>query len=136
MDIARIGSQPSAKGPAEWFTGAVRIDAPFQRSSPARIAGATATSLYPSRLKRSTRQSGPRRCISRTRPSGPTTMSSREMRITRKSPTQLPARAPTPAAPHPVARLTLLAVAMLYEASKDVESWMGTNTRLADSTPE
>jgi quercetin dioxygenase-like cupin family protein len=29
MDIKRIGSQPSAKGPAEWFTGTVRIDPLF-----------------------------------------------------------------------------------------------------------
>ena len=43
MDIVRIGSQPSAKGPADWFTGAVRIDAPFQRASPARASGATVT---------------------------------------------------------------------------------------------
>jgi quercetin dioxygenase-like cupin family protein len=43
MDITRSGAQPSGKGPAEWFTGSVRIDSPFQRSSPARVAGATAT---------------------------------------------------------------------------------------------
>ena len=43
MDITRTGAQPSGKGPAEWFTGAVRIDAPFQRTSPARVAGATVT---------------------------------------------------------------------------------------------
>jgi hypothetical protein len=30
MDIKRIGSQPSVKGPSEWFTGAVRIDPLFQ----------------------------------------------------------------------------------------------------------
>jgi helix-turn-helix protein len=30
MDIKRIGSQPSAKGPSEWFTGNVRIDPLFQ----------------------------------------------------------------------------------------------------------
>jgi hypothetical protein len=29
MDIKRSGSQPSAKGPAEWFTGTVRIDPAF-----------------------------------------------------------------------------------------------------------
>jgi hypothetical protein len=29
MDISHAGSQPSSKGPAQWFTGAVRIDAPF-----------------------------------------------------------------------------------------------------------
>ena len=43
MEITRPGAQPSGKGPAEWFTGAVRIDAPFQRASPARVAGATVT---------------------------------------------------------------------------------------------
>jgi len=43
MDITRSGSQPSAKGPAEWFTGSVRIDSPFQRSSPARAGGAIVT---------------------------------------------------------------------------------------------
>ncbi len=31
MDIKRSGPQPSAKGPEEYFTGAVRIDAPFRR---------------------------------------------------------------------------------------------------------
>src|SRR5271165_198351 len=43
MDIRRSGSQPSAKGPAEYFTGAVRIDAPFRGSGDARIGGATVT---------------------------------------------------------------------------------------------
>jgi quercetin dioxygenase-like cupin family protein len=43
MNIMRNGSQSSAKGPAEWFTGAVRIDSPFQRSAPARVAGAIVT---------------------------------------------------------------------------------------------
>jgi quercetin dioxygenase-like cupin family protein len=43
MQITKTGSQPSAKGPAEWFTGAVRIDAPFQREAPARVSGATVT---------------------------------------------------------------------------------------------
>jgi quercetin dioxygenase-like cupin family protein len=43
MDITRSGSQPSAKGPAEWFTGSVRIDSPFQRNSPARAGGAIVT---------------------------------------------------------------------------------------------
>src|SRR5437762_12387647 len=43
MDITRSGSQPSGKGPAEWFTGSVRIDSPFQRSSPARVSGAIVT---------------------------------------------------------------------------------------------
>ncbi|WP_158809313.1 cupin domain-containing protein [Beijerinckia sp. L45] len=43
MDITRSGSQPSAKGPAEWFTGTVRIDAPFAGTEPARIGGAVVT---------------------------------------------------------------------------------------------
>ena len=30
MEIKRVGSQPSAKGPSEWFTGTVRIDPLFQ----------------------------------------------------------------------------------------------------------
>ena len=43
MNITRSGSQPSAKGPAEWFTGAVRIDAPFAGTEPARVGGAIVT---------------------------------------------------------------------------------------------
>jgi quercetin dioxygenase-like cupin family protein len=43
MDITRSGSQASATGPADWFTGSVRIDAPFQTSAPARVSGATVT---------------------------------------------------------------------------------------------
>jgi quercetin dioxygenase-like cupin family protein len=43
MNITRSGSQPSAKGPAEWFTGSVRIDSPFQRGMPARVSGAIVT---------------------------------------------------------------------------------------------
>jgi quercetin dioxygenase-like cupin family protein len=43
MDIKRIGSQPSGKGPAEYFTGTVRIDPLFQASDPARVVGATVT---------------------------------------------------------------------------------------------
>ena len=43
MDIARAGSQPSAKGPADWFTGTVRIDPLFQAPAPARAAGAAVT---------------------------------------------------------------------------------------------
>ena len=39
MDIKRSGSQPSRKGPPEWFTGSVRIDPLFQAPQPAR-AGA------------------------------------------------------------------------------------------------
>ena len=43
MEIKRSGSQPSGKGPAEYFTGTVRIDAPFKGSPPARVGGATVT---------------------------------------------------------------------------------------------
>ena len=43
MDVKRTGSQPSAKGNAEWFTGAVRIDPLFQAPMPARAAGAMVT---------------------------------------------------------------------------------------------
>lgn len=43
MDIKRSGSQPSAKGPADWFTGIVRIDPLFPVTSPARAAGNTVT---------------------------------------------------------------------------------------------
>jgi len=43
MEIARSGSQPSGKGPAEWFTGTVRIDPLFRANEPARVAAATVT---------------------------------------------------------------------------------------------
>lgn len=41
MDIQRSGSQASGLGPAEWFTGRVRIDPLFQVPDPARVAGAS-----------------------------------------------------------------------------------------------
>jgi len=43
MDIKRSGSQPSGKGPTEYFIGAVRIDPLFQAPDPARVAGASVT---------------------------------------------------------------------------------------------
>jgi quercetin dioxygenase-like cupin family protein len=43
MKITPSGTQPSAKGPASWFTGTVRVDAPFQAAAPARVGGATVT---------------------------------------------------------------------------------------------
>jgi quercetin dioxygenase-like cupin family protein len=43
MDIKRSGSQPSTKGPAEYFTGTVRIDPLFQANDPARAVGASVT---------------------------------------------------------------------------------------------
>lgn len=36
MDIKRIGSQPSVRGPADWFTGTVRIDPLLTAPTPAR----------------------------------------------------------------------------------------------------
>jgi len=43
MEIKRSDSQPSNKGPGDWFTGTVRIDSPFKGSDPARISGAIVT---------------------------------------------------------------------------------------------
>jgi quercetin dioxygenase-like cupin family protein len=43
MEIRRIGSQPSRKGPFEYFTGTVRIDPLFEAADPARVAGASVT---------------------------------------------------------------------------------------------
>src|SRR5882724_7311448 len=43
MEIKRVGTQASAKGPADWFTGTVRIDPLFQANTPARAAGASVT---------------------------------------------------------------------------------------------
>ncbi|MDR3374242.1 MAG: cupin domain-containing protein [Ancalomicrobiaceae bacterium] len=39
MDIKRSGSAPSMTGPADWFTGRVRLDPLFAAASPARAAG-------------------------------------------------------------------------------------------------
>src|SRR6266852_2060511 len=43
MEIKRSGSQPSGKGPAEYFTGAVRVDPLFEAPDPARVRGASVT---------------------------------------------------------------------------------------------
>jgi quercetin dioxygenase-like cupin family protein len=43
MEIMRNGSQPSGKGPADWFTGSVRIDPLFSAPEPARVACALVT---------------------------------------------------------------------------------------------
>ena len=43
MDNKRIGTQGSNNGPADWFTGTVRIDPLFQASPPARAAAASVT---------------------------------------------------------------------------------------------
>ena len=43
MDIKRAGSQASIKGPAEYFTGTVRIDPLVQASDPARVLAVSVT---------------------------------------------------------------------------------------------
>jgi quercetin dioxygenase-like cupin family protein len=43
MDIKRAGTQPSGKGPADWFTGTVRIDPLFSAPDPARVSMALVT---------------------------------------------------------------------------------------------
>ena len=43
MEIKRNGSRPSGKGPADYFTGAVRIDPLIEVPDPARVRGATVT---------------------------------------------------------------------------------------------
>jgi len=43
MAIARAGTQPSTTGPADWFTGRVRIDPLFESPAPARAAAAIVT---------------------------------------------------------------------------------------------
>ena len=43
MEITRIGSQPSGKGPGDWFTGSVRVDPLFQPNESRRAAAAIVT---------------------------------------------------------------------------------------------
>lgn len=43
MEIKQSGSLPSVKGPADYFTGNVRIDPIFQTGDPARVSGALVT---------------------------------------------------------------------------------------------
>jgi quercetin dioxygenase-like cupin family protein len=43
MEITRAGSQPSTKGPGDWFSGTVRIDPLFQPKESARTAAASVT---------------------------------------------------------------------------------------------
>ena len=43
MEIKRVGSEPSGKGPSEWFTGTVRIDPLYSPVAPARAAGNAVT---------------------------------------------------------------------------------------------
>jgi hypothetical protein len=43
MDLKRCGTPASSKGPAQWFTGGVRIDPLYQAEEPARTSGASVT---------------------------------------------------------------------------------------------
>jgi len=43
MDIIRNGSQPSGKGPSDWFSGTVRVDPLFQPNGARRAAAALVT---------------------------------------------------------------------------------------------
>src|SRR5579864_9312829 len=43
MQIKRAGTQPSGKGPSDWFTGTVRVDPLFEAPQPARVRGAHVT---------------------------------------------------------------------------------------------
>jgi len=43
MEIRRVGTQPSGKGSADYFTGTVRIDPLFSATDPARVACACVT---------------------------------------------------------------------------------------------
>lgn len=43
MNVKRSGTQPSEKGPAEYFTGTVRLDRLFEAVEPGRVVGASVT---------------------------------------------------------------------------------------------
>ena len=43
MEIQRTGSKASVKGPAEYFTGTVRVDPLFQANAPSRTSGGSVT---------------------------------------------------------------------------------------------
>ena len=43
MEIKRVGTQESQKGPADWFAGTVRIDPLFQAPDPAHASGSAVT---------------------------------------------------------------------------------------------
>jgi hypothetical protein len=54
MDIKRSGSQPSGKGPAEYFTGSVRVDPLMQAPDPARALPAPTSPSSPERGRHGT----------------------------------------------------------------------------------
>jgi quercetin dioxygenase-like cupin family protein len=43
MEIKRSGSRPASQGPAEWFTGEVRVEPLFKSAAPGRVQGAIVT---------------------------------------------------------------------------------------------
>jgi quercetin dioxygenase-like cupin family protein len=43
LEIKRVGTQASGKGPADWFTGTVRVDPLFQAPDTALVSGASVT---------------------------------------------------------------------------------------------
>ena len=43
MEVKRSGSQPSGQGPADYFSGTVRVDPLFTAPEPARVVGASVT---------------------------------------------------------------------------------------------
>nr|WP_205192969.1 cupin domain-containing protein [Burkholderia sp. Ax-1724] len=43
IEVKRCGSVPSARGPADWFTGSVRVDMLFPPHEPARASGGSVT---------------------------------------------------------------------------------------------
>ena len=43
MNIQRVGTQPSAKGPSEYFTGSVRVDMLFKATEPGRSSAGSVT---------------------------------------------------------------------------------------------
>ncbi|MDE3214536.1 MAG: cupin domain-containing protein [Bacteroidota bacterium] len=43
MEITRVGTKPSIKGPDDWFTGPVRVDSLFDANESRRGAGASVT---------------------------------------------------------------------------------------------
>ena len=53
MEIFRAGETPSRQGPADWFTGRVRIDALFNPAAPDRVQGAHVT-FEPARARHGT----------------------------------------------------------------------------------
>lgn len=63
MEIRRSGSQPSGKGPADYFTGAVRIDPLFQAPEPARASSRQrhVRTGYPDRLAYASAGANPNR---------------------------------------------------------------------------